>query len=312
MTDATPYTVPKEPGRWRAITLAALVHVALLTFLWIGVHWQNETPVTIEAEIWSPQPREAAPAPQPENQPEPQPIVKAPPPPPAVEPPVEKPAPKPPEIALEQEKKRKAELEKKRAEEQRVAELKDQKRREEQQLAELKEKKRLEDQRLAMLKEQAEQKNIEKEKADKAALAKKAAEEKKRKQDETDTKSIAKMREENMRRMTDVTGSGGSGDAPKSQGGRTDGGYAQRVAAKIKSNINFNTPEGMEGNPPVEFEVNLLPDGSIAGIRKRKSSGIPGFDEAVSRAIEKSQPYPKDKNGSVPSSFIGVHKPKDQ
>jgi colicin import membrane protein len=39
---------------------------------------------------------------------------------------------------------------------------------------------------------------------------------------------------------------------------------------------------------------------------------VPGFDEAVRRAIEKSQPFPKDKNGSVPSSFVSVHKPKDQ
>ncbi|RJG06607.1 cell envelope integrity protein TolA [Noviherbaspirillum cavernae] len=316
MTDATPYTVPKEPGRWRAITLAALVHLALLVFLWIGIRWQNETPVTIEAEVWSPQVREAAPLPEPptEPQPEPQPVIKETPP-QVIERPVEKPELKQPDIALEQEKKRKAELEKKRLEEQRLAELKEKKRLEEQRLAELKEKKRLEEERLAQLKQKqdAEDKRLEKEKSEKAALAKKAAEDKKRKQDEADAKLLAKMRDEDMRRITGgVTGTGGSGDAPKSQGGRGDGSYAQRVAAKIKSNITFNTPEGMDGNPAAEFEVNLLPDGSVAGIRKRKSSGIPGFDEAVGRAIEKSQPYPKDKTGSVPSSFIGIHKPKDQ
>lgn len=117
-----------------------------------------------------------------------------------------------------------------------------------------------------------------------------------------------------MRRITGgVAGTGGSGDAPRSQGaGRADAEYASRVGAKIKSNINYNVPDDMSGNTAVEYQVNLLPDGSVAGMRKIKSSGVPGFDEAVRRAIEKAQPYPKDKSGAVPSSFIGIHKPKDQ
>ena len=292
MKDTTPYTVPKEPGRWRAITLAALVHAALLAFFWIGIRWQNDTPATIEAEVWSPQMREAAPTPRPE----PKPTVQEQPKPRVVEPPPVKQEIKP-DIALEREKKRKEEEKKKRLEE-------------EQRLAQLKEKKRLEDERLAQLKQQ-EEKRLEKEKAEKA---KKAADEKKRQQEAAEQQMLAKAREEEMRRIAHgVTGSGGTGDLARSQGGRTDGGYAQRVAAKIKSNINFNVPESMSGNPAVEYEVNLLPDGSVAGIRQIKSSGIAGFDEAVRRAIEKSQPYPKDnKSGIVPSSFIGIHKPKDQ
>jgi colicin import membrane protein len=312
MTDATPYTVPKEPGRWRALTLAALVHAALLAFFWIGIRWQSETPATIEAEVWSPQPREAAPRPELPKEPIKEPEVKEIPKPRAVEPPPIQRDIKP-DIALEQEKKRKAEQEKKKRQE------------EEQRLALDKEKKRLDEERLAQLKlkQQQDEKRLEKEKADKAKKAaeekaekekeKKLAAEKKRKQDEADEKLLAKARDDEMRRITGgVTGTGGAGDAPKSQGGRVDGGYAARVAAKIKSNINFNVPDGMDGNPAVEYEVNLLPDGSVAGIRRVKSSGIPGFDEAVRRAIEKSQPYPKDKSGAVPSSFTGIHKPKDQ
>ena len=283
MTDATPYIVPKEPGGARALVFAALVHAALLLFLWFGVMWQNDTPVTIEAEVWDPVPREAAPLPEPpqvrQPEPEPKPIVKEPPKPKVEEPPVVK-----PDIALEKEKKRKEE-EKKRLEEERLA----------------KEKKRLEDEKLAKL---------EKEKAEKA---KKDAAEKKRQQEEAEhQKMMAKMREEDMKRMTSAVGTGGTGEAPKSQGGRADGDYIQRIGAKIRSNIAFIVPEGLQGNPPVEYEVRLLPDGSVSGIRKLKSSGVPGFDEAVSRAIERSQPYPRDKSGSVPSSFIGIHKPKDQ
>ncbi|HYD59219.1 MAG TPA: cell envelope integrity protein TolA [Noviherbaspirillum sp.] len=289
MTEATPYIVPKEPGGGRALVFAALVHAALFLFLWIGVTWQSETPVTIEAEVWDPQPREAAPVPEPPQvkapEPESKPVVKEPPKAKVEEPPVVK-----PDIALEKEKKRKEEEKKKQLEEERLA----------------KEKKRLEEEKLAKLEEA---KRLEKEKAEKA---KKEAAEKKRKQDEADAKLLAKMRDEELKRMTGAVGTGGTGEAPKSQGGRADGDYVQRIAAKIRSNITFIVPEGLQGNPPVEYEVRLLPDGSVAGIRKLKSSGVAGFDEAVSRAIERSQPYPRDKTGAVPSSFIGIHKPKDQ
>lgn len=309
MTDSKMHSIPKEPGRWRAITLAAVVHAALLALLWFGVHWQNETPVSVEAEVWSPQTREAAakpppkeseskPEPKPERKPEPKPVLKEPP-----KPPVDVPKIAKPDIALEQEKKRKvkelkahqeeARLERKKVEDKRLAQ-------------EAVEKKMADDKRHAQEKNEA----AAKKKRD-ADLAKKEAAEKKKKQDAEEEKQIAKTREDELRRLSGATGSG-LGEAPKSTGSRDESGYAQRIGAKIKSNINYIIAEDLPGNPPVEYLVELLPDGSISGIRKIKSSGIPGFDEAVRRAIEKSQPYPKDKSGTVPPSFKGTHKPKDQ
>lgn len=314
MTDANQYIVPQEPGLGRALTLAALVHAALLAFLWIGVQWQSETPSTIEAEVWSPQAREAAPlpepvkTPEPEPEPQPQPAVKEAPKPQVEEPPVEK-----PDIALEQEKKRKALEEKKRREEaEREKEklAKEKKRLEDEKLA--KEKKRLEDEKLAKLK-QEEAKRQEKEKAEKLKKEKEAAE-KKRRQDEADAQMLAKIRDEDMRRMSGVTGTGGTGDAPKAQGGRASAEYGAKVAARIRSHTVFNVPVDLAGNPPVEYLVELLPDGTLRGApRKLKSSGVPGFDEAVLRAIDKSQPFPRDeKTGAVPSKITISHKPKDQ
>jgi hypothetical protein len=64
MSDNAPYNIPKAPGRWRAITLALVMHVALFLFFWIGIRWQSETPLTVEAEIWDPQYKEAAPCPR--------------------------------------------------------------------------------------------------------------------------------------------------------------------------------------------------------------------------------------------------------
>lgn len=307
MTDAAPYKVPKEPGRWRAITLAAVVHAALFALLWFGVRWQNETPLAVEAEVWSPHQREAAPRPQPEPEPEikpvpkpePKPVVKPLPKPQVVEPPVVK----APDIALEREKKRKAD-ERKRLEEERLEKLAQ---KAAEQKAELK------------AEQKTEEKRLEKEKADavkqKAAAenAKKIAADKQRKlQAEADTRASEQRRQEDIARMKSQAGSGGSGEAPKAQGGRADSSYIQRVGAKIKSNTVFDVPDELAGNPAVDYAVELLPDGSLRGLRKLKSSGVPGFDEAVKRAIERSVPYPPDKSGIAPSGFTLSHKPKDQ
>lgn len=321
-SDSTPYTVPQQPGRLRAIGLAIFVHVALLAFLWIGVRWQNTTPIAVEAEIWSPQAMEAAPKPQPtpdpvpEPKPEPKPIVKETPPPPEIAP---KPAPvAKPDIALEEEKKRKKREEEKeraaaaqareREEEKKQAALDKQKKEElnKKKLAEEKQKE-LEEKKLA------EKEKLEKEKEKKLA----AAAEQKRKQAEeakeakaADARRIAEMSRMSSQANSAATGSGGMGSAEKSQGPRGDASYIARVGAKIKSNTVFNVSD--DSNSSVEYSVDLLPDGSVRSVRKLKSSGVPGFDEAVARAIDKSQPYPADKSGKVPSSFTLSHKPKDQ
>ncbi len=285
MTEHSPYIVPREPGRWRAITLAAAVHVALLVFFWIGIDWQNETPVAVKAEIWDLQAKEAAPLPPeptPQPKPEPKPVVKE-------TPKTEPITPEPPkvDIALEKEKKRKEQ------------ERKD---------------KLAEEEKEKKLKQKAEQEKLEKQAADKKAEQQKKAEaDKKRLQDQRDAEMREKVRAEEMRRLTGAVGSGGSGQAAKSQGsGRADGAYADKIRAKIRSNTVFNVPPELSGNPQVEYDVELLPDGSLRGLRLRKSSGLPGFDEAVKRAIERSQPFPPDQSGSVPGRLTVVHKPKDQ
>ncbi|MFT5535383.1 MAG: colicin import membrane protein [Burkholderiaceae bacterium] len=324
MKPVAQYEIPKEPGRWRAIALAVAVHGALLVMLWIGVRWQNDTPLVVEAEVWSPVVKEAAPKaqPEPEVKEVPKPIVKEVPTPVPPPKPVEKVAPvvKPPvidpEIALEQEKKRKAEQLKERLEEDRQEKLK--KLEKEKQLAKEKQdkldaKEKLEKQaKLDAKEKQDKQDKLDKQEAQEKAELKKVELEKKRKQEEIDNKRLAKIRDDEMKRITGVAvGPGGSGDAPKSQGPRGDPSYIQKVGAKIRSNTVFNGAEDVEGNPPVEYAIELLPDGTVRGIRKLKSSGIPGFDEAVRRAIEKSQPFPADKSGTAPSGFTVSHKPKD-
>jgi colicin import membrane protein len=302
-SSATPYRVPPEPGRWRAIALALLVHGMLLVFLWIGVSWQSVTPVAIEAEIWNPEPREAAPPPPPAPEPEPIPEPVAPKAKaviPAVVPP--KVDSSDAEIALKKEKQQK------KREKEIAADLKKEK------LAEEKLQRQAADLERKKLAAELEKKKRAEEEQRKQLLAeeekKKVAEEQKRKQEEALAIQRAQARrEEDMKRLNNQAG---TGEAEKSQGSKADPGYARMVGARIKSNTIHPPVNDTPGNPAVEFSIELLPDGSLREIRLLKSSGIAAFDQAVRRAIDRSAPYPVDPaSGKVPSSFILLHRPKD-
>ena len=344
--NGAPYQVPPEPNRWPSIGLAVGVHALLLAFLWIGVSWQNNTPVTIEAEVWDVNTQTAAPpppppAPEPEPEPEPQPDTPPPPPPPPAPAPrvVEQPAPpKQPDIALEREKKRKEELkrqqqaeeerqerlererelaEQKRADEKKAKALAEKKERElaekkERELAEKKEREAAEKKELAK-KEEAEKKKAEKEKTEKLAKEKtakdKAAKEKAAKAAET--AQLAKLQDMEVKRLTGNGNPGSTGTAAKSTAPRLDSGYLGAIAAKIKSNANYAGSTDVPGNPMVSFVVEQLPTGEIVSVRKTKSSGIPEFDDAVERSINKSSPLPKKKDGTVERSLPVNFRMKD-
>lgn len=303
-TNAVPYRVPPEPGRWRAFALAMLMHGLLLGLLWIGVSWQNTTPVAVEAEIWSPQAKLAAPPPpEPAPAPEPKPEPAPPPPKPVAEPEPKAKLPDP-EIALEREKKRKEALEKKQAEEKARRE----EALEKQRLAELDRKKQAEEQKRKQ--EAAAEEKRKQAEEDKRKLA----EEEKRRQEEAVTEQRAKKRrEDELKRLQALAGEGMAGDAEKAASPKLDPGYARLIAAKIKSNTILPPLNEIAGNPAVEYAIDLLPDGSVRDVKLLRSSGIPAFDQAVRRAIDRAAPFPADPaSGKVPGSMAISHRPKDQ
>jgi len=312
-TDRLEFAPPPTPGFFRSLGLAVLAHCFLVAALTWGVQWKREAvTVSAEAELWSAVPQEAAP-----------PLVEVPPEPPA--PPVEEPAPKPrpvpvappivekPElpkvdIALEQEKLRlkkeklKAQEKEKLLEKQRLEKLKQEKL--------LLEKKRVEDKRL---KDKREQEKLDKEKK---ALEdkKKLAQDSKRKeslQDQQDAKKAEEMRKDQLKRMAGLAGGTGSansqGSALHSSG--PSAGYGGRIRARIKPNIVFT--DEIIGNPQAEVEVRTSPDGTIIGRKLTKPSGDKSWDDAVLKAIDKTEVLPRDVDGRVPPSLIISFKPRD-
>lgn len=304
--NGSPYEVPPEPNRWPAIGLAVGVHALLLAFLWIGISWQNNTPIAVEAEIWDVTTQTAAPPPTPAPEPEPEPETPPPQPAPkaAVPPPVvEQPQPKQPDIALEREKKRKEELKRKQAEAEaeREREL-EQKRADDKKAKALAEKKERElEEKKA--KAEAEKKEAEQKKKDEAEKKKKEEAEKKKKA-AAEQKKLDAARAEEMRRITGAAGNPTStGSAEKSTAPRIDTGYGAAIRAKVKGNTSYAGSLDEPGNPTATFRVEQLPTGEIISVKKIKSSGVPAFDDAVEKGINKSSPLPKKKDGTVARSL---------
>jgi colicin import membrane protein len=311
MNPAVPYTIPPQPGRWPAIMLAALMHAVLFGFLWFGVRWQNEVPVAVEAEVWDMHVRQAAPKaprpdPVPEVKPDVKPIIK-----PIIKPevkpevkPIAKPEvqpdkPTPPDIALEQEKKR---LAKKLKAEQEKLKLVEAQIKADAQKEKIKEAKEAKEEKKRQQEANEAAKKLADKKADDKLEKKKLALQlanQQRVKDAADQAKIEKEHAANMARITGATGSGGNGDAPKSTGPRGDPSYAAAIKAKIKSNISYGGDIEATGNPRAVFRIDQLPNGEIIGIKKLTSSGVASFDDAVEKAISKSSPLPKKKDGTV-------------
>ena len=59
----------------------------------------------------------------------------------------------------------------------------------------------------------------------------------------------------------------------------------------------------ISGNPTAEVEIRVAPDGTIVGRKLTKSSGVKSWDDAVLRAIDKTEVIPRDTDGTVVPRF---------
>jgi TonB family protein len=88
--------------------------------------------------------------------------------------------------------------------------------------------------------------------------------------------------------------------------------YGGRIVGRIRPNITFlGDMAGTIGNPGAEVEVRAAADGTIISRKLLKSSGIKAWDEAVLKAIDKTEILPRDVDGRVPSELVISFRPKD-
>jgi colicin import membrane protein len=265
---------PRDKGAISSFGLALLVHAALIAALTWGVNWKrSDRSVAFEAELWSNTPQEAAPK-----------LVEAPPPPPPSQP--TEPAPKVQEVkpsdpnvdmALEQEKKRKLQAQK--AQQARA------------------------EKELKLKQEQAKLKAAEE--------AKRLEAKKQLQQNQANAAALEAQRKQNIARALGLADASGGetakGTAQKSAGPSAS--YGGMVRARVKPNIVFT--EDIAGNPSAEVEVRTALDGTIMSQRLVKTSGNKAWDDAVVKAIIRTEKMPRDTDGRVPTPMILEFRPKD-
>ena len=287
--------MPRPPrGMGRALMLAIAAHALLVIALSFSVSWHSQTSEGVEAELWAAVPQIAAPraadvAPVRAAEPAPVPVpAPAPKPAPAPAPtpaPVRKPTPRvetpsPPaprpdaQIATERAERQEA----KRVAAEQAAEKQ----------------KALKTKQLKAAQDKAQQ-----QKEEAAASTKLAAQ-------------LATQREANLKRIVGQAGATGAatatGSAAQQAGPTAD--YLGRIKARIKPNVSF--PDTVAGNPAVEIEVRLTPEGRIIQpSRVIKSSGVAEWDDAVLRAIARTEVLPRDESGKVPPIMTIVYRPRD-
>ncbi|MDO9238215.1 MAG: TonB family protein [Aquabacterium sp.] len=114
-----------------------------------------------------------------------------------------------------------------------------------------------------------------------------------------------RQRKDKLQRMMSDLGSLGT---PSPSAGPSAS-YIGRIRARIKPNILFT--DSVAGNPQAVVEVRCAPDGRIISRKLLTSSGVPSFDTAVLRAIERTEVLPADESGRVQPLMEISFRPND-
>lgn len=281
---------PDEPARGAVFALVA--HAVLIGALSLGVSWRMSTPEGGSAELWSSVPQVAAPQ-EAAARTEPEPHRPAPREPRRTEPPpqderpaelAEKPQPKrkpKPKPEPKQEPPRRAEEPPPKPKD---SKPKDSKPKEEPK---------------------------DKPKADKREEPRK--DERKTAPAKT-TPALQSNRDEALRRIMGQAGGQDAMTGAPRQGANVPGqgislSYAGRIVARVRPNIVF--PPVLDGNPKAEVEVRAAADGRIVSRRITQSSGVPAWDDAVLRALDRTEVLPLDESGRIPNPMILTFRPRD-
>ena len=243
-----------QPGRVRAVILAAAVHLAFFALIVFGVTWQSSPTPPVQAELWDKLPpanEKAKPEPPKSEPPKPEPAKPEPakPEPPKPEPSKAdvKPAPPKPDPAIAQ----KLEREKREKEKKEKAER----------------------DKLDRAEKQKQEDGAKKKREQDEAAKKKKDDEKRRIEDDRARKEAERVREE-----------------AQSARQKAIDGFVNQIKAKIRGRANV--PDTVTGKPSVQVHIRILPGGEVLDIAVTRTSGNRVYDTAIERAIRSASPLP--------------------
>ena len=260
--------VYSEPYKLPAGILAVAVHGAFFALLYFGFTWQTLSPATMSVELWQSLPDmiDAPPA-----RPEIEKVVPPPQPEKVVEPEVVPPQPEKvvePEIVMP-DKKAEAKPVEVKPDKQKPAPVPEKK-------VKPKPTKREMEARIA---EQDAREQAEQAERERAEQAERVARER--------IEQAARERAKQAEQAAAI--------------GRVVDEYTGKIVSKIRRNIVM--PPDVADDARAEFLVTLLPGGTVLGARLTRSSGHAAYDNAVERAILKSQPLPLPTDVAMFSRF---------
>lgn len=139
-------------------------------------------------------------------------------------------------------------------------------------------------------KKKVEVKRVEKKPVNKKAVAKQAAHKTEGKQSHELKPAEMKPDEQNQ----DMLIAEQQAERDRAEQVAAKGRVANEYKAKIQNKITINIvmPPGVKDDALAIFRVTLLPGGAVLSTEKKKSSGNEAYDNAVERAILKSDPLP--------------------
>ena len=305
----TDFMPPRSPGMGPALVLAVIVHILLVIALSVAVRWRHHSVeiVTVEAQLWSELPVQAAPPPPPPPLEE---TVVSPPPPPVEDKPAPAPVPDPAIVLAERKAAEKKEALQKAMEEKKrkAKEVLEQRKAEQRKEDERKQAQREEDKKKTeALKAKADKAKEEKTKLAKAEQAKKL-EEAKAREETAQSEQRLKEATERALRLAGASGSGSATGTVSHSSGPTAK-YGAKVVAAIRPNIS--QLKEFSASLMADYAVYTDASGKVISAKLVKPSGDPAWDEVALNAILKTDRLPLDENGRVPSPMTIGLKPRD-
>lgn len=300
---------PRTADGWGlGLAMAAGVHLLLVGALALGVRWKMANPDPVEAEVWAEVPTVAAPAapPAPPEPPPPPPATDPVVPPPPVPEPVKAVAPEPlPErvpdvvVAKVSKEERKKPKKKEPVEVFETTPPKPNKKPAKPEKVDQTEKV------VAKVPDKPPVKVAEKSpaKVEPQPKAKPAD-----KPSDNSAQAVAEREAQRRATLAKMMGELGSLGTSAQTGGPTAA-YGGRIKARVKPNIVFT--DNVSGNPVALVEVRCGPDGRIISRRLLKASGVAAWDEAVLRAVDRTEVLPANENGRVPPVIELEFRPND-
>ena len=80
----------------------------------------------------------------------------------------------------------------------------------------------------------------------------------------------------------------------------------------LLTNTTFQVSRDLEGTPRAIFLVQLRPDCTLISVKLRKSSGLPAWDQAAERGIERTDPFPRPSGSACQPEIEITRGPRDE